>query len=421
MLERAGYGASRRPSSRTPSCSRAASASPPTSSRRRCSPSRTGDRSLTLRPEGTAPICRAYIEHGMHKLPQPVKLWYLGPFFRHERPQAGRFRQFWQIGAEAIGSDDPAVDAELIVLLDELLSELGVRDVRCALEPRHRGDARRVPRRARAYLRAHEDELSEEVRERIDLNPLRAFDADHPGTREVMAGRAAAARPPRPDDPSTSPRARAARRRRRRLRGRPTLVRGLDYYTRTVFEFTSPTRSARSRRRRRRALRRPDRAARRPPTPAMGWAAGVERILLAPRRRPRPEPPVVYVVVGEAAPARAAFALAATARRAGLRAQLEQAGRSLKGQLKQADRLGARYVAILGTGTGRAEGHGERRAARRWSRRRGRARRAAGGPAVKPPRAQRLPRRLGGDLRAGDVGASRAWPAGCTAAATTAA
>src|SRR4051795_6337472 len=89
-----------------------------------------GGRSLTLRPEGTAAIVRAYLEHGMHKLPQPVKLWYLGPFFRQEKPQAGRFRQFWQIGAEAIGSDDPAVDAELIVLLQSLVHEIGVRDVR---------------------------------------------------------------------------------------------------------------------------------------------------------------------------------------------------------------------------------------------------------------------------------------------------
>ena len=92
-----------------------------------------GGRSLTLRPEGTAPVCRAYLEHGMHKLPQPVKLWYLSSFFRQEKPQAGRFRQFWQVGAEAIGSDDPAVDAESIVLLHTLLGELDVRGVRLRL------------------------------------------------------------------------------------------------------------------------------------------------------------------------------------------------------------------------------------------------------------------------------------------------
>src|SRR4029079_11053171 len=89
-----------------------------------------GGRSITLRPEGTAPICRAYLEHGMHKLAQPVKLWYSGPFFRHERPQAGRYRQFSQIGAEAIGSDSPLADAELIILLRDLLDQLGVEGVR---------------------------------------------------------------------------------------------------------------------------------------------------------------------------------------------------------------------------------------------------------------------------------------------------
>ena len=92
-----------------------------------------GGRSLTLRPEGTAPVCRAYVEHGMHKRRQPVKLWYLSSFFRHERAQAGRYRQFWQVGAEALGSEDPAVDAESIVLLAALLDRVGVRDVRLRL------------------------------------------------------------------------------------------------------------------------------------------------------------------------------------------------------------------------------------------------------------------------------------------------
>ena len=116
----------------------------------------SGD-SLTLRPEGTAPVVRAYLEHGMHKDPQPVKLWYLSSFFRYERPQAGRFRQFWQIGAEAIGSADPAVDAELILLLGELLEAIGARDVKLVLatlgqpESRaaYREELQRLPARAR--------------------------------------------------------------------------------------------------------------------------------------------------------------------------------------------------------------------------------------------------------------------------------
>src|SRR6185503_4153734 len=148
-----------------------------------------GGRSLTLRPEGTAPVARAYVEHGMHKLPQPVKLWYLSSFFRYERAQAGRYRQFWQVGTEAIGSADPAVDAESIVLLAELLDALGVGDVRLRLGSLGTPETRAAYREElQDYLREHEDRLSEEVRSRIDTNPLRAFDADHPGTREVIAG-----------------------------------------------------------------------------------------------------------------------------------------------------------------------------------------------------------------------------------------
>src|SRR5207248_2735691 len=148
-----------------------------------------GGRSLTLRPEGTAPVCRAYVEHGMHKRRQPVKLWYLSSFFRHERAQAGRYRQFWQVGAEALGSEDPAVDAESIVLLSALLSETGVRDVRLRLSSLGSADGRAEYReRLQAHLREHAGELSEDVRSRIEQNPLRAFDSEHPGTRSVMQG-----------------------------------------------------------------------------------------------------------------------------------------------------------------------------------------------------------------------------------------
>ncbi|HEY7074112.1 MAG TPA: ATP phosphoribosyltransferase regulatory subunit, partial [Solirubrobacteraceae bacterium] len=120
-----------------------------------------GGNSVTLRPEGTAPVCRAYLEHGMHKEPQPVKLWYWSSFFRRERPQAGRYRQFWQVGAEAIGSADPAVDAELILLLSELLEAMGARDVRLIVTSLGSPEARHDYREElKAYLHAHEDELS---------------------------------------------------------------------------------------------------------------------------------------------------------------------------------------------------------------------------------------------------------------------
>jgi len=305
-----------------------------------------GDRSLTLRPEGTAPICRAYVEHGLHVASQPVKLWYLSQFFRHERAQAGRFRQFWQVGAETIGADDPAVDAESILLLWTLLTELGVAGIELRLGSLGT-PATRVAYREElsAYLRAHEEQLSAEVIARIDLNPLRAFDADHPGTRAVMAGAPVLMDALAPEDLAHFEEVRA------RLdaagvgyRLDPTLVRGLDYYARTVFEFTSDLLGAQS------AVGgggRYDGLIEQlggPPTPGCGWAAGVERILLSAEHRPEPHAVCDLYVAGTGV---AAFALAAEARRAGLNVQLELAGRSRKGQRKQATRLGASHVALV--------------------------------------------------------------------------
>ncbi|MEA2267820.1 MAG: histidyl-tRNA synthetase [Solirubrobacteraceae bacterium] len=310
-----------------------------------------GGRSLTLRPEGTAAVCRAYLEHGMHKLAQPVKLWYLSSFFRQEKPQAGRYRQFWQVGAEAIGSDDPAVDAELVLLLHTILEELGVRGVRLRLGSLGSPAGRAAYRDAlQAHLRASEDELSGDVRDRIDLNPLRAFDSDHPGTRRVMETAPRLLDHLSAEDAAHFEEVRALL----DVAGvpyevDPTLVRGLDYYSRTVFEFTSDALGAQS------GVGGGGRydglieMLGGPPTPGNGWAAGIERILLAAEPRPEPQPVVdLYVASAKDNGRVAAFALASEARSAGLAVQQELAGRSLKGQLKQADRLGARYVAILG-------------------------------------------------------------------------
>jgi len=207
-----------------------------------------GGRSLTLRPEGTAPVCRAYVEHGMHKLAAPVRLYYLSSFFRAERPQAGRYRQFWQLGIEALGSEDPAVDAETIVLLAALLRRLGAGETRLRLSslasPQTRADYREE---LGEYLRAHASELAPAVRGRIELNPLRAFDSDDPATRAVMSGA------PRLIDrlePADADHFAAVRELLERAgvphELDPTLVRGLDYYTRTVFEFTSDALGAQS-------------------------------------------------------------------------------------------------------------------------------------------------------------------------------
>ncbi|MGI8920954.1 MAG: histidine--tRNA ligase [Solirubrobacteraceae bacterium] len=308
-----------------------------------------GGRSLTLRPEGTAPVCRAYLQHGMARLPQPVKLWYLSSFFRYERAQAGRYRQFWQVGAEAIGSDDPAVDAETILLLAELLEELGVR-ARLRLGSLGTLDARnRYRERLASHLHAHAAELSAEVRERIDANPLRAFDSDHAGTRAVTARAPKLLDALDPDDVEHFAAVRALL----DDAGLPydvdaTLVRGLDYYTRTVFEFDSPQLGAQS------GVGGGGRydglieALGGLPTPGCGFAAGAERILLAGENVPLPTATVdIYVGYTNPDRRRTAFALALAARRAGLNAQVELAGRSLKGQLKHADRIGARLLALV--------------------------------------------------------------------------
>jgi histidyl-tRNA synthetase len=326
-----------------------------------------GGRSLTLRPEGTAPVCRAYVEHGMHKRAQPVKLWYLSSFFRYERAQKGRYRQFWQVGAEALGSEDPAVDAESIVLLGTLLAGLGVR-ARLRLSSLGDGASREAYReRLQAHLYAHEESLSAEVKSRIEQNPLRAFDADHAGTREVMRTAPRLLEHLSDEDREHFACVRAL------LDDAgvayevdTTLVRGLDYYTRTVFEFTCDDLGAQS------GVGgggRYDGLVRRlggPTTPGMGWAAGVERILLAGAPAvSEPAPLDVYVALAEersdgetqggegggdgsrAGVRRAAWRVLKEARAAGLVAQMELAGRSLKGQLKQAERLGARHVAVV--------------------------------------------------------------------------
>jgi histidyl-tRNA synthetase len=310
-----------------------------------------GGRSLTLRPEGTAPVCRAYLQHGMHKLAQPVKLWYLSSFFRAEAPQQGRYRQFWQVGAEAIGSPAAETDAELIVLLADLLQALGVRGTRLRLSslgtPEIRAEYREELKR---FLRTHEHELSEEVRSRIDLNPLRAFDADDARTRRIMRDAPILLDRLSDEDAEHFAQVRALLDDAGiRYELDPTLVRGLDYYTRTVWEFTSDELGAQS------GVGGGGRydglieLLDGPPTPGVGWAAGVERMLLAAHDVAAPAELVdLFVALAKPDGRRTAFELARQARRAGLQAQLELAGRSLKGQLKHADRIHARWVAIVG-------------------------------------------------------------------------
>jgi histidyl-tRNA synthetase len=308
-----------------------------------------GDRSLTLRPEGTASICRAYIEHGMHKLPQPVKLWYTGPFFRQEAPQAGRFRQFFQIGCEALGSDEPLVDAESIALLAGLLDAAGVSEYRLRLSSLGSPPERReYAQELRAYLRDHEADLSPDVRERIELNPLRAFDAKHEGTQAVMA------QAPRLLDRISDADREHFDQVKRLLDAigvdyevDATLVRGLDYYTRTVFEFTSDKLGAQS------GLGGGGRydglveLLGGPATPGVGWAAGIERILQVASKPAAETSKILGYIAFVPGADRTVVAQLAHLLRDEFEVAMEQAGRSLKGQFKQADRLHADLVAIV--------------------------------------------------------------------------
>jgi len=308
-----------------------------------------GGRSLTLRPEGTASICRAYLEHGMQKLAQPVKLFYLGPFFRHERPQAGRYRQFHQLGIECIGTDSPLADAEVIMLLSELLAELGVPGVELRLGSLGSFEARRAYLEdLKAHLHAHEGELSKDVRERIDLNPLRAFDSDDEGTRAVMASAPTIVEQLEGEDAEHFAEVRAL------LDAAgvayvvdPTLVRGLDYYTRTIFSFVCDRLGAQSEIG---GGGRYDGLIEQlggPPTPAVGFAAGIERILLALDEEVPAPGRDAFVAIADEAQRQRAMALAIELRHAGISAEVDLAGRGLKGQLKHANRIGARRVLIL--------------------------------------------------------------------------
>jgi histidyl-tRNA synthetase len=310
-----------------------------------------GARSLTLRPEGTAPICRAYVEHGLHKWPQPVKVWYYCPMFRYERPQAGRYREHYQFGVEAIGSADPAVDAEVIALLAALFAELGVEGAR--LNMNSMGDPACRPAyidKLRSHLRAREGELCGDCLERLDLNPLRTFDC------KVESCRAVLDEAPRIVD-HLCPECRehfdtvlglvklAGLEPHLDFR----LVRGLDYYTRTTFEFNSDRLGAQSGvgggGRYDGLIEQIGGAS----TPGVGWGSGLERIALAMRDQPPPPRALdVYVVSFSEAARAAAFGLAQELRGAGLAAELDLAGRSPKGQLKQAGRSGAKLAVLLG-------------------------------------------------------------------------
>jgi histidyl-tRNA synthetase len=310
------------------------------------------DRPLTLRPEATAPICRAYVEHGMHREPQPVKAYTIAPMYRYGAPGKGRYREHYQLSVEAIGSEDPALDAEIVQLYHELLRRLGV--TQWTLHLNSIGDENCRPpyvAKLNEWLDAHEDLLDDDARHKRATSPLQVFDVKNPVLRAALADA-----PTIGDSLCDDCRAHFDEvRRHLDLYGvpyvlDPTLVRGLDYYSRTTFEFVAPFENANS------SIcggGRYDRLVEEiggPPTPAIGFGAGLERLVLALELEGiAGEAPGldVFLVLGDGAPRDRALAALADLRRAGISADADYAGRSFKGQMTQAGRTHALTVVIV--------------------------------------------------------------------------
>ncbi len=316
-----------------------------------------GDRSLTLRPEGTASVARAYIQHGLHREPQPVKTFFIGPMYRYAAPQKGKFREFWQLNVEAMGSDDAAVDAEVIQLYAESLRRLEIRG--WWLELNSIGDRNCRPaylEKLTAWLDEHAHELDEDTRAKRETSPLRVFDNLSQKPESVQQ---ALARAPKIGESLCEECQAHFDAVRRYLdaygveyRLTPTLVRGLDYYTRTTFEFMGEALGAQS------SLcggGRYDYLIEEiggPPTPAVGLASGIERIVLSLVEQgaevESPEVEVFFAVEDDDVRPEVLAAMA-DLRRAGRASETDYAGRSLKGQLTQAGRVGARATVIART------------------------------------------------------------------------
>jgi len=310
-----------------------------------------GEELLALRPEGTAGTVRAFIEHGAY-VEGPQKWFYVGPMFRRERPQKGRYRQFHQIGCEAFGIAEPFIDAEQIALLDDYLSRLGVR---ARLKLNTVGDRECRPAYLadlKAYLASRKGELCADCNDRIERNPLRVLDCKVESCQPVLNGA------PRLLDRLCE----GCRTHFGQVKAAldalgvayevdPRLVRGLDYYVRTAYEFTSDALGSQS------AVAGGGRydglveTLGGPPTPGIGFALGQERLAMileqagraAPERRPE-----VFFVTADAEGAMEALRRGAELRRAGIACDLDPRGGKLKGQFKQAERVGARYALVLG-------------------------------------------------------------------------
>ncbi len=310
---------------------------------------RSGD-CVTLRPEATASIVRAYIEHKLYAADPMVKLYSIGPMFRHERPQKGRHRQFHQINVEVFGVSQPVIDAEVIAILMHYLSLVGATSCHLQINslgcPACRLDYKEV---LRAFLKNHLSRLCEDCRRRMDRNPLRAFDCKVPSCQEIMS------KAPLISDylcHSCAEHFAAVRSFLETLdiayEVNPRMVRGLDYYTRTTFEVVAGGLGAQN------AVAAGGRydqlvaALGGPDIAGIGFAIGMERLLLITPDEPLPSGPSLFIAALGEGPQREAFGLSYKLNRAGVRTLIDYEGRSLKAQMRRADKLSARYVLIVG-------------------------------------------------------------------------
>ncbi|HJR95559.1 MAG TPA: histidine--tRNA ligase [Gaiellaceae bacterium] len=318
------------------------------------------DRSLTLRPEATAPICRAYVEHGLYRDPQPAKLFTIAPMYRYGAPGKGRYREHWQASVEAIGSDDPSVDAELIQLYDAFLGRLGVTQYELDVNSIGCRNCRPAYLEALgAWLDANLGRLDEATREKAAASPLRVFDNY---AAKPEAARSALDEAPKIGESLCAECVERFAVVRRDLdaagvgyRIEPTLVRGLDYYSRTTWEFVGPLENENA------TLSgggRYDYLVEEiggPPTPGVGFGAGIERLILAMEAEGLADvgaPEIdVFLAFEEDAPRERVAAWLAELRQRGVAADTDYARRSLKGQLTQAGRSGASTVAVVGAET----------------------------------------------------------------------
>ena len=313
-----------------------------------------GDRSITLKPEGTAGAARSFIENGMAARLLPVKMYYITPAFRYERPQAGRLREFHQFGIEMYGSASPDADAEVIFAASSFLSRLGIKGVKLNINSIGCKTCRASYNAAlREYLRPHLGEMCSTCRERFDKNPLRILDCKEEGCKKITRGA------PRITDYLCNKCSAHFKKVQQLLTAGglefnidPDIVRGLDYYTKTVFEFVSDSIGAQG------TVcggGRYDGLIEElggNPTPAVGFAAGIERLILLMENTGVPFPEErgvqVYIAGMDDESRMQAFKIVCALRAAGISAECDHMGKSVKAQFKYADKIGAQYVIALG-------------------------------------------------------------------------